>query len=181
MKVTPTAIPDVMLIEPQVFADERGFFCESFNARRFAELTGVTASFVQDNFSRSSRNVLRGLHYQVEHVQGKLVQVMVGEVFDVALDLRQSSPSFGRWVANILSAANHKQHWIPPGFAHGFLVISASADVMYKATEYYAPECERSIHWNDSAIGIQWPLQGLPVLSAKDITAGTLTNAELFD
>ena len=180
MKVTPTALRDMLLIEPQVLVDERGLFYESFNVRRFTELTGVTASFVQDNFSRSSHNVLRGMHYQVQESQGKLVQVMAGEVFDVAVDLRQSSPSFGRWVGTALSAANRLQHWIPPGFAHGFLVTSASADVLYKTTAYYAPEHERSIRWDDAAIGIEWPLQGQPSLSAKDIRAGLLKNAELF-
>lgn len=180
MRVTQTAISDVQVIEPQVFVDERGFFYESFNARRFAELTGVRASFVQDNLSRSSQNVLRGLHYQVQNPQGKLVQVMAGEVFDVAVDLRQSSPTFGRWVGTTLSAANRLQHWIPPGFAHGFLVTSASADVLYKTTAYFAPEYERTIRWHDAAIGIQWPLQGQPVLSAKDLRAGALKDAELF-
>ena len=180
MKVIYTAIPDLLVIEPQVFADERGFFYESFNARRFAESTGVTASFVQDNVSRSSQNVLRGLHYQLGSSQGKLVQVMHGEVFDVAVDLRQSSPTFGRWAGAALSATNRLQHWIPPGFAHGFLVISASADVLYKTTGYYAPEHERNIHWDDASIGIEWPLQGPPVLSARDSRAGLLKNAELF-
>jgi len=180
MKVTPTALRDMLLIEPKVLVDERGLFYESFNARRFTELTGVMVSFVQDNFSRSSHNVLRGMHYQIQESQGKLVQVMAGEVFDVAVDLRQSSPSFGCWVGTILSAANRLQHWIPPGFAHGFLVTSASADVLYKTTAYYAPEHERSIRWDDAAIGIQWPLQGQPSLSAKDSRAGLLKNAELF-
>lgn len=180
MKVTLTSLRNMLLIEPKVLVDERGFFYESFNARRFAELTGVTASFVQDNLSRSSRNVLRGLHYQVQNPQGKLVQVMDGEIFDVAVDLRQSSPSFGRWVGTTLSAANRLQHWIPPGFAHGFLVTSASADVSYKTTTYYAPEHERTIRWNDTAIDVQWPLQGPPVLSAKDLAAGPLKEADLF-
>lgn len=181
MKVTQTAIPDVLVLEPQVFEDERGVFYESFNARSFAALTGVTLHFVQDNFSRSGRNVLRGLHYQLQHCQGKLVQVSVGEVFDVAVDLRRSSPSFGCWVGNILSAANRRQHWIPPGFAHGFLVTSAHADVLYKTTGYYAPEHERIVHWQDEGIGVKWPLQGSPVLSAKDMRAGGLKAAELFD
>jgi len=180
MKITPTALQDMLLIEPQLLADERGFFYESFNARRFTELTNVAANFVQDNFSRSRRNVLRGLHYQIQETQGKLVQVMAGEVFDVAVDLRQSSPSFGRWVGTALSATNRLQHWIPPGFAHGFLVMSASADVLYKTTAYYAPEHERSILWDDASIGIQWPLQNQPSLSAKDSRAGLLKNAELF-
>lgn len=168
-------------MEPQVLFDARGFFCESFNTCRFAELTGITTSFVQDNLSRSSHNVLRGLHYQVQNPQGKLVQVMAGEVFDVAVDLRHNSPNFGCWVANTLSAANRLQHWIPPGFAHGFLVTSASADVLYKTTGHYSPEHERTIHWHDADIGIQWPLQGEPVLSAKDSRAGSLKNAELLD
>jgi dTDP-4-dehydrorhamnose 3,5-epimerase len=180
VRVTRTALPDVLVIEPQVFDDERGFFYERFNARDFAEVTGVTANFVQDNVSRSVRNVLRGLHYQVQHCQGKLVQVMVGEVFDVAVDLRQSSPTFGRWVGNILSASSMQQHWIPPGFAHGFLVTSDSADVLYKTTGYYAPEYERSIHWQDPAIGIEWPLQFPPTLSNRDFRAGLLNAAELF-
>jgi dTDP-4-dehydrorhamnose 3,5-epimerase len=180
MKVTKAAIADVLVIEPQVFTDQRGLFFESFNSRRFAELTGVMESFVQDNLSRSTYNVLRGLHYQVQCAQGKLVQVIAGEVFDVAVDLRQSSPSFGRWVGTTLSAANHLQHWIPPGFAHGFLVTSASAEVLYKTTAFYTPEHERTIRWNDNAIDIHWPLQGPPVLSAKDLAAGPLKDADLF-
>ena len=180
MKVIKAAIADVLVIEPQVFKDERGFFFESFNARCFAELTGVMESFVQVNISRSSYNVLRGLHYQVQYAQGKLVQVIAGEVFDVAVDLRQSSPNFARWVGTTLSAANRLQHWIPPGFAHGFLVTSASADVLYKTTAYYAPEHERTIRWNDTSVDIQWPLQGPPVLSAKDRAAGPLKEADLF-
>jgi dTDP-4-dehydrorhamnose 3,5-epimerase len=180
LKVTSTAIPEVLIIEPKVFDDARGFFFESFNQKAFIEATGLTLNFVQDNLSRSSHNVLRGLHYQVQNPHGKLVQVMAGEVFDVAVDLRQSSPSFGRWVATTLSAANRLQHWIPPGFAHGFLVTSASADVLYKTTGYYAPQHDRTIHWHDAAIGIQWPLQGQPILSAKDRQAGPLKNADLF-
>ena len=181
MKVTPTAIADVLVIEPKVFADARGFFYESFNQKDFNHVTGLNLNFVQDNYSRSARGVLRGLHYQIQQPQGKLVQVMSGEIFDVAVDLRQSSPSFGRWVATILSAANRLQHWIPPGFAHGFLVTSVSADVFYKTTCYYAPHHERTIHWHDAAIGIEWPLQDQPVLSAKDLQAGPLKNGELFD
>ena len=180
MKVTPTAISDVLIIEPQVFADTRGFFYESYNQKAFNQATGLDETFVQDNISRSGRDVLRGLHYQVNNPQGKLVQVIAGEIFDVAVDLRQGSPSFGRWVANTLSAAIRLQFWIPPGFAHGFLVTSDSADVLYKTTGYYAPQNERTIHWQDAAIGIQWPLQGQPVLSAKDLQAGLLENAELF-
>ena len=181
MKVTSTPIPEVLIIEPKVFGDARGFFYESFNQKVFNEVTGLNETFVQDNLSRSSHNVLRGLHYQVQNSQGKLVQVMAGEIFDVAVDLRQSSPSFGCWVGTTLSAANRFQHWIPPGFAHGFLVTSVSADVLYKTTGYYAPEHERAIRWNDAAIGIQWPMQAQPVLSAKDLQAGPLKNAELFD
>ena len=181
MKVTSTPIPEVLIIEPKVFGDARGFFYESFNQKVFNEVTGLNETFVQDNLSRSSHNVLRGLHYQVQNPQGKLVQVMAGEIFDVAVDLRQSSPSFGRWVGTTLSAANRLQHWIPLGFAHGFLVTSASADVLYKTTGYYAPEHERAIRWNDAAIGIQWPMQAQPVLSAKDLQAGPLKNAEFFD
>ena len=181
MKITPTTIPEVLVIEPKVFGDARGFFFESFNQKAFNQVTGLNEAFVQDNLSRSSHNVLRGLHYQVQQPQGKLVQVMAGEIFDVAVDLRQSSPSFGRWIATILSATNCLQHWIPSGFSRGFLVTSASADVLYKTTGYYAPQHERTIHWHDSAIGIQWPLQGQPVLSAKDLQAGPLKNAELFD
>lgn len=180
MKVTKAAIADVLVIEPQVFTDERGLFFESFNARRFAALTGVMESLVQDNLSRSRHNVLRGLHYQVQCAQGKLVQVIAGEVFDVAVDLRRSSPSFGCWVGITLSAANRLQHWIPPGFAHGFLVTSASADVLYKTTAYYAPEHERTIRWNDTAIDIHWPQQGPPLVSIKDRAAGPLKEADLF-
>ena len=180
MKVTSTPIPEVLIIEPKVFGDARGFFYESFNQKVFNEVTGLNETFVQDNLSRSSHNVLRGLHYQVQNPQGKLVQVMAGEIFDVAVDLRQSSPSFGRWVATTLSAANRLQHWIPPGFAHGFLVTSASADVLYKTTAYYAPEHERTIRWNDTSVDIQWPLLGPPVLSTKDRAAGPLKEADLF-
>jgi dTDP-4-dehydrorhamnose 3,5-epimerase len=180
LKVTSTSISEVLIIEPEVFGDSRGFFYESFNQKAFNEATGLNETFVQDNLSRSSHNVLRGLHYQVQNPQGKLVQVMAGEIFDVVVDLRQSSPSFGRWVGTTLSAANRLQHWIPPGFAHGFLVTSVDADVFYKTTGYYAPQHERTIHWQDAAIGIQWPLQGQPVLSAKDLQAGPLKIAELF-
>ena len=180
MKITPTTIPDVLVIEPKVFGDARGFFFESFNQKAFNEATGLNEIFVQDNLSSSSYNVLRGLHYQVQCAQGKLVQVIAGEVFDVAADLRQSSPSFGQWVGTTLSAANRLQHWIPPGFAHGFLVTSASADVLYKTTAYYAPEHERTIRWNDTSVDIQWPLQGPPVLSTKDRAAGPLKEADLF-
>ena len=180
MKVTPTAIPDVLIIEPTVFTDARGFFYESFNQKAFNKATGLNETFVQDNISRSGFNVLRGLHYQVQNPQGKLVQVIDGEVFDVAVDLRQSSPSFGRWVGTVLSATNYLQQWIPAGFAHGFLVTSESADMLYKTTRYYSPEHDRIIAWNDAHIGIQWPVQGQPVLSAKDSLAGSLKDAGFF-
>ena len=180
MKVTPTAIADVLIIEPKVFGDSRGFFYESFNQKAFNQVTGLNETFVQDNISRSAHNVLRGLHYQVNSPQGKLVQVIAGEVFDVAVDLRKSSPNFGRWVGTILSAANCLQHYIPPGFAHGFLVTSPSADVLYKTTCYHCLQHDRVIAWNDADIGIQWPLQGQPILSAKDSNASPLTKADLF-
>lgn len=180
MDVIKTAIPDVLIIEPRVFGDSRGFFFESHNQRRFEEMTGVHLSFVQDNHSRSARGVLRGLHYQIHQPQGKLVRVTQGEVFDVAVDMRRSSPTFGHSVSVHLSAENHRQLWIPPGFAHGFLVISDSADFLYKTTEYYAPEHERSLLWNDPALAIAWPLQGEPVLSAKDKVATPLAQAETF-
>jgi len=170
MKVTPLAIPDVLLLESKVFGDERGFFYESYNQHAFRQATGIDAPFVQDNHSRSARNVLRGLHYQTPpKAQGKLVRAVVGEVFDVAVDIRENSPSFGKWVGEILSADNKRQMWIPPGFAHGFLVLSESAEFLYKTTDYYAPECERGILWNDPDLAIVWPLIGEPVLSAKDV------------
>ena len=181
MKVTPTAIADVLVIEPKVFGDARGFFFESFNQKAFNQATGLNLNFVQDNHSRSARGVLRGLHYQIEPPQGKLVRVVRGAVFDVAVDIRRGSATFGQWVGMELSEDNHKQHWIPAGFAHGFLVTSDSAEFLYKTTDYYAPEHERIIHWRDAAIGILWPVQGQPVLSAKDLQAGPLKNAELFD
>lgn len=181
MKVVATANPDVLVIEPQVFGDERGFLFESYNARRFEQLTGVAANFVQDNHSKSARNVLRGLHYQVRQPQGKLVRVVAGEVFDVALDLRRSSPRFGRWVGVLLSAENKRQMWVPPGFAHGFVVTSESAEFLYKTTDYWVPEFERAILWNDPALGIEWPLAGQPVLSAKDRQASLLAHAEVFE
>jgi dTDP-4-dehydrorhamnose 3,5-epimerase len=180
MKAIPTAIPDVIVLEPKVFGDERGFFYESFNARRFAELTGVTDQFVQDNHSKSARNVLRGLHYQIKQPQGKLVRVTAGAVFDVAVDLRQSSPTFGRWVGVELSGENKRQLWIPAGFAHGFVVTSDSAEFLYKTTDYWAPEHERAILWNDPAIGIVWPTEAAPLLSGKDQQALLLADAELF-
>jgi dTDP-4-dehydrorhamnose 3,5-epimerase len=181
MKATRTAIPDVVLIEPKVFGDARGFFFESFNARAFAEATGFAGDFVQDNHSRSARGVLRGLHYQLQQPQGKLVRVVRGAVFDVAVDVRRSSPTFGRWVGYELSEENQRQLWVPPGFAHGFVVLSETADFLYKTTDYYAPAHERSILWNDPAIGIEWPYQGTPQLSAKDQAAVTLDKADLFD
>ena len=169
MKVTPTAIPDVLIIEPKVFGDERGFFFESFNQKAFNEATGLNVTFVQDNHSRSAKGVLRGLHYQVQQPQGKLVRVVRGAVFDVAVDIRQGSPTFGKWVGVELSEENHKQLWVPAGLAHGFLVLSESADFLYKTTDYYAPQHERCIAWNDASIGVEWPDLGIaPSLSAKD-------------
>jgi dTDP-4-dehydrorhamnose 3,5-epimerase len=180
MKVIPTAIPDVLIIEPKVFGDERGFFFESYNRRQFAELTGRDVDFVQDNHSRSAKNVLRGLHYQIQHPQGKLVRVVQGAVFDVAVDIRRSSPTFGRHVTEELSAENKRMLWVPEGFAHGFVVISDTAEFLYKTTDYWAPEFERSIAWNDPAIGIEWPIQGEPALSAKDQQGKLLAEAEHF-
>lgn len=181
MKVIPTAIPDVLILEPRVFGDERGFFFESHNRKAFAAATGLQVDFVQDNQSRSARNVLRGLHYQIRQAQGKLVRASAGTIFDVAVDLRRGSPTLGRWVGAELSAANFRQMWVPAGFAHGFVVLSESADVMYKTTDYYAPEHERCLRWDDPQVGIEWP-QGLqPVLSAKDQQGATLAQAQLFD
>jgi dTDP-4-dehydrorhamnose 3,5-epimerase len=178
--VTPTNLPDVLILEPKVFGDERGFFFESFNARDFATATGLDVQFVQDNHSRSAKGVLRGLHYQIQHPQGKLVRVTQGEVFDVAVDLRRSSPSFGQWAGVVLSAQNHKQLWVPPGFAHGFVVLSDTAEFLYKTTDYWFPEHERSLLWNDPTVGINWPMQTAPQLAAKDATALTLDKAEVF-
>jgi dTDP-4-dehydrorhamnose 3,5-epimerase len=178
--VTPTAIPDLLILEPKVFGDSRGFFFESFNAKNFAQATGLNVNFVQDNHSRSSKGVLRGLHYQVQQTQGKLVHVTQGAVFDVAVDIRKSSPTFGKWVGCELSDSNHRQLWIPPGFAHGFMVLSESADFLYKTTDYYAPAHERCITWNDSSIGIQWPEGITPLLSAKDQHGLALAEAEVF-
>lgn len=180
MKVTATAIPEVLIIEPKVLGDERGFFYESFNQRAFNEATGLAHNFVQDNHSRSSKGVLRGLHYQVQNPQGKLVRVARGSVFDVAVDIRKSSPSFGQWVGVELSEQNHRQLWVPTGFAHGFLVTSDSADFLYKTTDYYAPQFERCIAWDDAAIGIEWPAGLAPQLSAKDSTGLLLAAAEVF-
>ncbi len=178
MKITPCVIADVLLIEPRVFGDERGFFLESFNQRAFNEATGMDLQFVQDNHSRSARNVLRGLHYQAVQPQGKLVRVVSGEVFDVAVDIRPESPTFGKWAGEVLSASNKRQLWVPPGLAHGFLVLSESADFLYKTTDYYAPEHERCIAWNDPTLAIDWPLEGrLPILSAKDLSGMSLSEA----
>ncbi|TAN71231.1 MAG: dTDP-4-dehydrorhamnose 3,5-epimerase [Methylobacter sp.] len=181
MQIHTTEIPDLLIIEPKVFGDDRGFFYESFNARRFAELTGISKNFVQDNHSKSAKNVLRGLHYQIQQPQGKLVRVVAGEVFDVAVDIRKNSPAFGQWVGVTLSAENKRQFWIPEGFAHGFVVTSASAEFLYKTTDYWAPEHERSILWNDPIIGIQWPIDAEPLLSGKDIAGKLLEDAEVFE
>jgi len=183
MKATETTLPGVFIIEPAVFGDDRGFFIESFNAQKFRELTGANVDFVQDNHSRSGAHVLRGIHYQIEHAQGKLVRVTEGAVFDVAVDLRRSSPSFGQWVGVELSAENKKQVWIPAGFGHAFLVLSETADFLYKTTDYYHPEAERSILWNDADIGIEWPLPPghEPRLSGKDSVASRLSDADVYD
>ncbi len=182
MKITPCAIADVLLLEPRVFGDDRGFFFESFNQRAFNHATGLDLHFVQDNHSRSARNVLRGLHYQTMQPQGKLVRVTVGEVFDVAVDIRRNSPTFGKWAGALLSASNKRQLWVPPGLAHGFLVLSESADFLYKTTDYYAPEHERCIAWNDATLAIDWPLHGaVPLLSGKDAAGKTFPQAELVD
>jgi len=180
MNIIRTAISDVLILEPRVFGDARGFFLESYNARTFREATGVAVDFVQDNHSRSAQNVLRGLHYQIRQPQGKLVRVVRGAVFDVAVDMRKSSPTFGKWAGVELTEDNHRQFWVPPGFAHGFLVLSESADFLYKATDYYAPEHERCIQWDDPTIGIRWPLVGEPLLSAKDKEGLMLGEAEVF-
>lgn len=180
MKATLLAIPDVVLIEPKVFGDDRGFFFESFNQSRFEEAIGKPVRFAQDNHSRSAKNVLRGLHYQIQQPQGKLVRVVQGEVFDVAVDLRQSSPTFGHWVGEILSAENKRQLWVPEGFAHGFVVLSDTAEFLYKTTDYYAPAHERCIIWNDTTLRIEWPRGIQPILSAKDAQGSTFTEAEIF-
>lgn len=181
MKVTALAIPDVLLIEPKQFGDDRGFFFESFNQRLFDEAVGQAVTFVQDNHSKSARNVLRGLHYQIQHPQGKLVRVVAGEVFDVAVDIRKSSPTFKKWVGEILSAENKKQLWVPAGFAHGFVVLSESAEFLYKTTDYWHPEHERCIKWNDATINIDWPDIAEPTLSPKDEKGIALVNAEVFE
>ena len=180
MKLIHTAIPDVLIIEPKVFGDQRGFFYESFNRRQFASLIGRDLDFVQDNHSRSEKNVLRGLHFQIQQSQGKLVRVIQGAVFDVAVDIRKSSPTFGQHVAIELSAENQRMLWVPEGFAHGFLVTSATAEFLYKTTDYYAPEFERSIAWNDPALAIAWPIEGAPSLSAKDQQAPLLADVACF-
>ena len=180
MKVTPGALPEVLVLEPRVFGDERGFFLESYNQREFREATGIDANFVQDNHSRSARNVLRGLHYQMKQAQGKLVRVVAGEVFEVAVDLRRSSPRYGRWMGLHVSAENKRMLWIPAGFAHGFLALSEFAEVLYKATDYYAPEHERCVLWNDPDIGVDWPLTGVPLVSDKDSRGVALKLAEAF-
>ena len=179
MKVTPTELPEVLLLEPKVFGDERGFFFESYNRRALAEL-GLEAEFVQDNHSRSARGVLRGLHYQIEHAQGKLVRVTEGEVFDVAVDLRRSSPRFGRWSSALLSAANRRMLWIPPGFAHGFLVVSAAPEFVYKTTDYWDPQHQRRLFWGAPARGLRGPLSGAPLVAAKDAAGRTLAQADAY-
>jgi len=181
MQIARLSIPDVMVLEPQVFGDGRGFFYESFNQAKFEAATGIKVDFVQDNHSRSAKNVLRGLHYQIKQPQGKLVRVIAGEVFDVAVDLRKNSPTFGQWVGEILSAENKKQLWIPEGFAHGFVVLSDAAEFLYKTTDYWAPEHERCIAWNDASLAIDWPIQGEPALSGKDAQGILLDAAEVFD
>jgi dTDP-4-dehydrorhamnose 3,5-epimerase len=181
MNVIATAIPDVLILEPKVFGDARGFFFESYNRRAFREATGIDAEFVQDNHSRSARGVLRGLHYQILQPQGKLVRVVAGDVFDVAVDLRRASPNFGRWVGVTLSAGNKRMMWVPAGFAHGFLVTSEHAEFLYKTTDYYAPEHERCIAWNDPDLAIEWPLEGEPALSAKDRAGFAFRDAEVFE
>ena len=182
MKLSACAIPDVLLIEPKVFGDERGFFFESFNQRAFHEVSGLTADFVQDNHSKSAKGVLRGLHYQIRQPQGKLVRVVAGEVFDVAVDIRRRSPTFGRWVGEILSADNKRQLWVPPGMAHGFVVLSESAEFVYKTTDYYAPEHERCIAWNDPTLAVEWPAMGSgPLVSGKDGKGLAFLQAEMFE
>ncbi|MDQ7978061.1 dTDP-4-dehydrorhamnose 3,5-epimerase [Paraburkholderia sp. SARCC-3016] len=178
--VTATALPEVKLIEPKVFGDARGFFLESFNEREFAQKVGVDARFVQDNHSRSARGVLRGMHYQIQHAQGKLVRVVAGEVFDAVVDVRKRSPNFGKWVGFRLSAENHRQLWVPEGFAHGFLVLSETADFLYKTTDYWYPEHERCLAWDDPQVGVQWPIEGEPVMAEKDKAGKPLADAETY-
>ncbi|CAH0150213.1 dTDP-4-dehydrorhamnose 3,5-epimerase [Massilia sp. Bi118] len=179
--VTPTAIPDVLLLEPKVFSDDRGYFFESFNARDFRAATGLEIDFVQDNHSLSEKGVLRGLHYQIRHPQGKLMRVVQGSVFDVAVDLRKSLPTFGRWVGALLSADNRRQMWIPPGFAHGFLALSDTAEVLYKITDFWYPEHERTLLWNDPSLAIEWPLDGAPRLAPKDVDGKLFGEVEVFE
>jgi dTDP-4-dehydrorhamnose 3,5-epimerase len=182
MKVNPCSIPEVLLIEPRVFGDDRGFFYESFNQRAFNDATGLNLNFVQDNHSKSAQHVLRGLHYQIQQPQGKLVRVVAGEVFDVAVDLRRNSATFGKWVGEILSGKNSRQLWVPPGFGHGFLVLSATAEFLYKTTDYYAPAHERCIVWNDPTLAIKWPLgQAEPLLSGKDSAGQPFLQADVFN
>lgn len=181
MKIVPTEIPDVLIIEPRIFGDDRGFFYESYNEKAFTEKTGVAVHFVQDNHSRSTQNVLRGLHYQIQQAQGKLVRAISGTVFDVAVDLRKKSPTFGQSVSCLISAENKRQIWVPPGFAHGFLVVSETAEFLYKTTDYYAPQYERSLLWNDPDLAIDWPLTTDPILSAKDQAGQPLKTAEVYE
>lgn len=181
MIATPTTIPEVIVLEPKVFGDDRGFFFESFNARAFEQVTGIKREFVQDNHSKSAKNVLRGLHYQIQQPQGKLVRVVQGEVFDVAVDLRKSSKTFGQWVGVHLNAENKKQLWIPEGFAHGFVVLSETAEFLYKTTDYYSPEYERSLLWNDPVLGIHWAFEGEPKLATKDAAAKRFSEIEVFN
>lgn len=181
MKAIATKFPDVLILEPKIFGDERGFFFESYNHATFREVTGVESDFVQDNHSRSAVNVLRGLHYQIQQPQGKLVRAVLGEIYDVVLDIRRGSPTFGQWEGVYLSAANKRQLWVPAGFAHGFVVVSDYAEVLYKTTDYWAPKYERSIAWNDPQLAIDWPLSGEPILSAKDGAGVPLAEAELYD
>jgi dTDP-4-dehydrorhamnose 3,5-epimerase len=180
MQVIKAAIPDVLILEPKVFGDDRGFFFESFNQQTFQNITGIKANFVQDNHSKSASNVLRGLHYQIEQVQGKLVRVTAGEVFDVAVDIRRQSATFGKWVGLLLSAENKRQMWIPPGFAHGFIVLKDDTEFLYKTTDYYASQHERCLRWDDPAIGIEWPITQAPILSGKDQLGLSLSEAEVF-
>ena len=182
MKINACSVPDVLLIEPRVFGDDRGYFYESFNQRAFNDATGLSLTFVQDNHSKSARNVLRGLHYQIQQPQGKLVRVVAGEVFDVAVDFRRGSPTFGKWVGEILSEQNKRQLWVPPGFGHGFVVLSETAEFLYKTTDYYAPEYERCVVWNDPTLAIEWPLNGaVPLLSGKDSAGVAFLQADMFD
>jgi dTDP-4-dehydrorhamnose 3,5-epimerase len=181
MQIVRTTIPDVLILEPKVFGDDRGFFFESFNQQTFQNLTGIKAEFVQDNHSKSAANVLRGLHYQIEQAQGKLVRVTAGEVFDVAVDIRRQSATFGKWVGVLLTAENKRQLWVPPGFAHGFVVIKDNTEFLYKTTDYYAPQHERCIRWDEPTIGIKWPMTQAPILSGKDQLGLALSEAEVFE